>query len=101
VRIVAGIAGAAFAVSIAALIVGVTSVSHTCAATTADDFAFDAGIACACVGTVVGLGAIALAIRRRKARPDFWWYLGSAAVCVATIVIGTFASAYGFTVCVG
>jgi hypothetical protein len=101
VKIVAGVAGAALAVSIAALIVGVTSVAKTCEATAGDDFAFAAGIACVCVAAVVGLAAIVQALRRRRARPDFWWYLGSASGCVATIVIGTFATAYGFTVCVG
>jgi len=101
VKVVAGIAGVALAVSTAALIVGVASVAQTCKATTGDDFAFDTGLVCVCVGAVIGLAAIVQAIRRRRARPDFWWYLGSAAGCVATIVIGTFATAYGFTVCVG
>jgi hypothetical protein len=101
VKIAAGITGAALAVSIAALVVGAASVAKTCEATTGDTFAFDAGLVCACVGGVVGLTAIVLAIRRRRARPDFWWYLGSAAGCVATIVVGTFATAYGFTVCLG
>jgi hypothetical protein len=101
VKAVAGIAGAALAISIAALIAGVTSVAKTCEATAADNFAFDAGLVCVCVGAVVGFAAIIQALRRRRARPDFWWYLGTATACVATIVIGTFASAYGFTVCVG
>jgi uncharacterized membrane-anchored protein len=101
VKVVAGIAGAVLAVSIAALIVGVTSVAKTCEATAGDNFAFDAGLVCVCVGAVVGLAAIVQALRKRRARPDFWWYLGTATACVATIVIGTFASAYGFTVCVG
>jgi hypothetical protein len=101
VKILAGIAGAALVVSIVALIVGVTSVAKTCEATAGDNFAFVAGIVCACVGAVVGLTAIVQAIRRRGARPAFWWYLGTAAGCVGTIVISTFATAYGFTVCVG
>lgn len=100
-KILAAIAGAALVVSIVALIVGVTSVAKTCEATAGDDFAFGAGIVCACVGAIVGLSAIVQAIRRRGARPAFWWYLGTAAGCAATIVIATFATAYGFTVCVG
>lgn len=100
-KVVAGIAGAALAVSIAALIVGVTSVAKTCEATAGDDFAFFAGLVCVSVAAAVGLAAIVQALRRRRARPDFWWYLGSAAGCAATIVVGTFATAYGFTVCLG
>lgn len=100
-KVAAGITGAALVVSIVALIVGVTSVAQTCKATAGDTFAFDAGLACACLAAVVGLAAIVQAIRRRRARPDFWWYLGSGAGCVATIVIATFATAYGFTVCIG
>lgn len=98
-KVVAGIAGVTLAVSIAALIIGVASVARTCQATAGDRFAFVGGIACASVGAVIGLGTIAQAIRRRRARPAFWWYLGTAAVCAATIVIGTFASASGFTLC--
>jgi len=101
VKVAAGITAAALVVSIVALIVGVTSVTQTCKATTADTFAFDAGLVCACAAAVLGLAAVVQAIRRRRARPDFWWYLGSGAGCVATIVIATFATAYGFTVCVG
>jgi hypothetical protein len=101
VKILAGIAGAALVVSIVALIVGVTSVAKTCEATAGDNFAFGAGIVCACIGGIVGLITIVQAIRRRRARPAFWWYLATAAVSAATIVIATFATAYGFTVCVG
>jgi FtsH-binding integral membrane protein len=101
VKVTAGITGAALVVSIVALIVGATSVAQTCKSTAGDTFAFDAGLVCACLAAVIGLAAIVQAIRRRRARPDFWWYLGSGAGCVATIVIATFATAYGFTVCVG
>jgi hypothetical protein len=101
VKVVAAITGAALVVSIVALIVGVTSVTPTCRAGAGDTFAFDAGLICACVAAVVGLAAIVQAIRRRRMRPDFWWYLGSGAGSVATIVIATFATAYGFTVCIG
>ncbi|HEY8406727.1 MAG TPA: hypothetical protein VIK66_01995 [Gaiellaceae bacterium] len=100
-KVVAAITGAALVVSIVALIVGVTSVTPTCRAGAGDTFAFDAGLICACVAAVVGLAAIVQAIRRRRMRPDFWWYLGSGAGSVATIVIATFATAYGFTVCIG
>jgi membrane protein YdbS with pleckstrin-like domain len=88
-------------VSIVALIVGATSVTKTCQASAGDNFAFIAGIVCVVVGAVVGLGTIAQAIRRRRVRPDFWWYIGSAAACAATIVVGTFATASGFTLCIG
>jgi hypothetical protein len=101
VKVVAAITGAALVVSIVALIVGVTSVTQTCRAGAGDTFAFDAGLVCACLAAVVGLAAIVQAIRRRRMRPDFWWYLGSGAGSVATIVIATFATAYGFTVCIG
>jgi hypothetical protein len=100
VKVIAGIAGAALAVSIAALVVGVTSVAKTCEATAGDNFAFDAGLVCACIGAVVGMATIFQAIRRRRVRPDFWWYLGIAAACAVTIVVSTFATASGFTFCI-
>jgi len=101
VKVAAGLAGFTLAVSIAALIVGVASVAKTCKATAGDNFAFVGGIACASVGAVLGLGAIVQAIRRRRARPDFWWYLGIAAACAVAIIVATFATASGFTLCIG
>jgi hypothetical protein len=100
VKVFAGIAGVTLGVSIAALIVGVASVTQTCEATSGDTFAFGAGLVCACIGAAGGLAAIVQAVRRRRARPDFWWYLGIAAACAVTVVVSTFATAYGFTLCI-
>ena len=99
-KVFAGVAGVTLAVSIAALIVGVASVAQTCEATAGDTFAFDGGLVCACIGAVGGVAAIVQAIRRRRARPDFWWYLGIATACAITVVVATFATASGFTLCI-
>jgi len=101
VKVLAGVVGAALAVSIVALVVGIGSPSQTCEATGGQNFAFVAGLACAGVGALAGVIAVVQAIRRHRARPAFWWYLGSAAGAAATVLVGTAASASGFTFCLG
>jgi len=101
VKVLAGVVGATLLVSIVALLVGIGSQPQTCEATAGQNFAFGAGLVCAAVGAVAGLAAIVQAIRRRRARPQFWWYLGTATAATAALVVGTFASAYGFTFCLG
>jgi len=101
VKVFAGVVGAALAMSIAALLVGIASPSQTCESTHGQDFAFDAGLACASIGAIAGIAAIVQAIRRRRDRPHLWWYLGSTAAAAATIVVGTAATAAGFTFCLG
>jgi hypothetical protein len=99
VKVLAGVVGAALAVSIVALLVGLGSPSQTCEATGGQNFAFVAGLVCSSIGALGGLVAIVQAIRRRRARPQFWWYLGSATAGTAAVIVGTAASASGFTVC--
>jgi peptidoglycan/LPS O-acetylase OafA/YrhL len=99
VRVLAGVVVAVLALSVAAMIVGLVSVEQTCKATSEDDAAFVTGLVC--FGLAVGTGVIAIvqALRRRRARPHFWWYLGSAAAAVASVFASTIAVSSSFAFC--
>jgi hypothetical protein len=99
VKVFAAVVGATLVLSVVALLVGLGSHPQTCQATGGQDFAFFAGLVCVGAGALAGVAAIVQAIRRRRARPSFWWYVGTATAAGATVVVGTAASASGFTIC--